>query len=232
MWGSIRAGAGFALVVVLSACSGAVAPPSAAPATIARSASPPTPAATSATQSSEPSPTETTAQGTLTPSPTATASPSPSPIATAASGTLPPGPAATRPAATRQPGASAKPRPSFDSAAIAAYLTASITLFDLTDADLSVSVTYLDSGGQTASLGTYLLGSSEQIAHAVPAGTYRLDFRQPAGATTGSSCAIAVKDGAAFTFIAVPGAIAVSRSGFTPKTARDLFIATSPLCRT
>jgi hypothetical protein len=125
-----------------------------------------------------------------------------------------------------------KPRPSLDAKAIANLLTASITLIDVADTDLAAAVTYVDpSSGDSGSLGTRVVGPSEQIAESVPAGTYRIEFRLPASSATKQTCTIAVKDGAAFTFVAVPGAIAVSRMGYTPATAADLFVGSSPLCK-
>lgn len=114
-----------------------------------------------------------------------------------------------------------------------AYFTATITLLDLADGDLSVTVTFIESsGGQSDALGTYSLGPSAQISNSVPPGTYRLDFREPANRPSGPTCTIDIKDGQTYSFVAVPGAIAVRRAGFTPTTVRDLFVATSSLCRT
>jgi hypothetical protein len=116
--------------------------------------------------------------------------------------------------------------------AYSASFTATITLLDLADAELAVSVAFIDpDSGQSDALGTYTVGPSAQISNAVPPGTYRLDFREPAGSATGPTCTIEVKKEETYSFIAVPGAIAVSRAGFTPITVRDLFVATSSLCR-
>lgn len=133
-------------------------------------------------------------------------------------------------AATRTP-SSPHPRPSIDSAALSAYLTGRVTLLNVADADLAVTVTYVDpAGGQPQALGTYSVLTFGQQTSALPAATYRLDFRQPPGSATGLTCTIAVKNGQAFTFVAVPGAIAISRVGYTPTRGRDLFVATSSLC--
>jgi hypothetical protein len=124
------------------------------------------------------------------------------------------------------------PRPSFDSAAVSAYLTGKITLLNLADADLGVTVTYIDpASGQSEALGTYAVPSFAQQTYALPPASYRLDFGQPPDTSTGPRCTIVVKDGQAYSFVAVPGAIAISRAGHTPANARDLFVATSSLCR-
>ena len=110
--------------------------------------------------------------------------------------------------------------------------TATITLLDLTDDGLGVTVTFLDpSSGESDALGTYILGSSERLSNAVPPGTYQLDFREPATSNTGPRCTLEIKKGDVVSFVAVPGAIAVSRTGVRPSTVRDLFVATSSLCR-
>jgi hypothetical protein len=129
------------------------------------------------------------------------------------------------------PTKSMKPLPSIDQAELDAIMTASITLIDLADADLSVTVGFVDPGStKPIDLGTYALGSTDQLTNQVPPGTYRLEFRQPTDSKTGPTCTIKVADGDAFTFAAVDGAVAISKTGTVPKAVADLFIATSSLC--
>jgi hypothetical protein len=112
-----------------------------------------------------------------------------------------------------------------------ASFTATIRLLDLADDDLAVTVSFVDPNSpDPQALGTYTLGSSGQQSDAVPPGTYRLDFRQPSGSKTGPTCTITIKKGGVFTFVAVPGALAVSRKGYTPTKAADLFVPSSSLC--
>jgi hypothetical protein len=93
-------------------------------------------------------------------------------------------------------------------------------------------VSFLDpSSGQASALGTYTLGASEQFSNDVPPGRYRFDFGEPAAGASGPSCTIDVPDQGAVTFTIVPGAVAVTRTGFTPAKAGDLFVATSSLCK-
>jgi hypothetical protein len=116
--------------------------------------------------------------------------------------------------------------------AYATSFTATITLLDLADDALSVTVTFIDpSSNEADDLGTYTVGPSEQTSNLVPPGTYRLDFRERTGGATGPRCTIEIKDGETVSFVAVPGAIAVSRTGVSPTNVRDLFVATSSLCR-
>lgn len=163
------------------------------------------------------------ASPTASPAPTASQSPAVSP-SPASSDTL-------APTESPAPSTSHKPIPSIDQAELDAIMTASITLIDLADADLAVTVAYVDPGSAKAfDLGTYSLKFTEQLTNQLPAGTYRLDFRQPAASKTGPTCTIEVADGEAFTFAAIDGAVAISKTGATPKAVRDLFVATSSLC--
>ena len=129
------------------------------------------------------------------------------------------------------PSTSAKPRPSISQEDLDAILTSSITLVDLADDDLAVSVTYLDpDSDEPFDLGSYSLALMDQQTYQVPPGVYNLEFRQPADSSSGPSCKIELADGEALTFAAIDGAVAVSRSGTTPSDPGELFIATSSLC--
>lgn len=168
-----------------------------------------------------PSPSDTAV---IAPSPTANPTPSASPASPSPAPT--PSPA---PIASPRPSVRAKPLPSVD---IAKFLTARIKLLDLTEADLRVAVSYVDpDSGQAISLGTYDLGPLEQLSNGIAEGRYRFAFSSSSGNATKGTCTIDVKVGDAYTFAAVTGAIAVTRAKSTPKSTRDLFVATSSLCR-
>jgi hypothetical protein len=180
-----------------------------------------------ASPSTAPTPTASSQAGSVAPSgPPESAGPSPALETPAAVVTANPSAAASRVPS------SPHPRPSFDSTAVSAYFTGKITLLNLADADVGVTVTYVDpASGQSEALGTYAVPSFAQQTYALPPASYRLDFGQPPGSSTGLRCTIVVKDGQAYSFVAVPGAIAISRAGYTPANARDLFVATSSLCK-
>jgi hypothetical protein len=130
-----------------------------------------------------------------------------------------------------EPSTSHKPLPSIDQAELDAYLTSSITLIDLADEGLSVTASYLDpSSDEAIDFGTYELGATEQMTHQVPPGTYQLEFHQPADSTAKQTCTVEISDADAYTFAAVSGAIAISRTGTKPKDVGDLFVSTSSLC--
>lgn len=169
--------------------------------------------------------------GTAVSSSAPTVSPAPSPAPTAT-----PAPSATETpsAAPASPAPSPRVRPSLaiDLAELGAYLTSSITLVDLAETDLAVTVAYVDpDSGDSASLGTYTLGSMEQLTNSVPPGTYRLDFRQPADSPAGPSCTIEIGDADSYVFAAIESAVAIARTGNAPTETRELFVATSSLCQ-
>lgn len=129
--------------------------------------------------------------------------------------------------------ATPRPRPSLDVdlEEVAAYLTAAITILDLSEEDLAVDVLYLDSsGGAPFPVGTYTVNSQEQSTNAVPPGIYELTFRQPSSAASGATCTIEVGETDGYIFAALGDAIAVTRTGVTPTDAAELFVATSSLC--
>jgi hypothetical protein len=110
-------------------------------------------------------------------------------------------------------------------------LTSSITLLNLADADLGVVVAYGEADTDEAiDLGTYTVGFTEQQTNDVPPGVYRLEFHQPADGATASTCTIDLADGEAYTFVAIDGAIALTRTGDAPTDAGELFVATSSVC--
>ena len=155
----------------------------------------------------------------LAPSPTPVPTPSPTASATAA-------------AEASAPAASKRPRPSLDPAELAAYLTATLTLFDAADVDVSVSLTYIDPSSGPFEFGTYSLGAEEQLSHSVPPGTYKVVFHVASAGGKAPTCSIDVKDGSTVTFfVASSDAIAVTRTGFKPQKSADLFVATSSLCK-
>ena len=152
---------------------------------------------------------------------------SPSPVSTPS-----PPASATAAAEASAPAASTRPRPSLDASQLAAYLTATLSLFDVADADVSVTLTYIDPTSGPFEFGTYSLGASEQLSHAVPPGTYRIAFQVAPASGKGPTCTIDLNDGSTVTFfVASREAIAVTRIGFKPAKSADLFVATSSLCK-
>lgn len=158
-----------------------------------------------------------------TPAPSSAPTATPAPLASETPSAVPASPA---------PSPRVRPSLAIDLAELGAYLTSSITLVDLAETDLAVTVAYVDSdSGDSASLGTYTLGSMEQLTNSVPPGTYRLDFRQPADSPAGPSCTIEVGDADGYVFAAIENSVAIARTGAAPTETRELFVATSSLCQ-
>jgi len=131
------------------------------------------------------------------------------------------------------PRPTAKPRPSLDIdlAELDAFMTSSITLLNLADDDLAVTVAYIDpEGGVPFPLGSFALESMDQVTNEAPPGTYTLEFRQSAGSTSATSCTIRIADAERYVFAALDDAIAISSSTTPPSMAGEMFVATSPLC--
>ncbi len=141
--------------------------------------------------------------------------------------------AAPTPAVTLEPGAT----PSFD---IASLLNADLTIFNLSDADLSVSAVIHDttSDGEDVPISAFTLGPGQVAARALLGGDaesgavpYLLTFSYPSGAAaTGGTCTISVLAGQDFTFVAVNEGLTVNRGSETPATLDEALIATSSLC--
>ena len=200
LWRPAQVGIGLALVVALAACSAA------------------------AVQPAESAPNVVTA--TATPNPIVSPTESATPLETA----VPATPELTEPAESLGPAPTGSPDAAEIIDSYAAMFTATIRLFNLADDDLAVTVSFVDPGSpEPQPIGTYTIARSGRQAAVVPPGTYRLEFHQ-SSAATGSTCTIAIKDAGLYTFIAVPGAVSVSRGGFHPTKARDLFVPTSSLC--
>jgi hypothetical protein len=166
--------------------------------------------------------------------PLVTASPSLAPsVSSAASPALVVTPSTTPTAAKSSSGP--QPSASPDLAAIiasnATYFSSKITILDLVVGDLAVSVAFVDpSGGPPSRLATFTIGPFRPAVGRTAAGHV-----PPGVPLVREHDRIDVHDhdreGGLFTFVAVPGSIAVSRAGHPPTKAADLFVPTSSLCR-
>jgi len=133
--------------------------------------------------------------------------------------------------ASPTPMGSTKPIPSLSAKEFAQTFSASIAIFNLADAPLTIGGSIADTTtGKFTSFGTYAVGPSGQLAEAVVPGRYRLAFHL-SSLTAAASCTLTVTDGAKYTFVAVPAAIAVELTGAPPTSSQDLLVATSSLCK-
>jgi hypothetical protein len=113
---------------------------------------------------------------------------------------------------------------------LAPYLTAGLSMVNISDSDIDVILELVDNDSGTkvvvvrGSLGQ--AGSSERK---VPRGTYVLTFT-PKATGVAAVCTFSMDDEDAIEFVALRDHIVVTKSGFSPATGADIDIATSRLC--
>jgi hypothetical protein len=210
---------------LVAACAGGGTPQSAAPTLQPPSAAvlaTPAPTATpgpTATPSAAPSPT-----------PAATSAPTPRPKPTPAATPVPTAAPTATPGPTRTlaPGETAAPTP-LD---LAPFLTAEITVVNLADAPLSVSVTIvLPESGEEFEIGTLVLAPLQVTTQSVLAARFRLAFDYPGGAASeAGTCVIELEEGDQVQFAVVTGG-AVLTAGDEPEDPAELVVATAARCR-
>lgn len=134
---------------------------------------------------------------------------------------------------TLAPGAS----PSFD---IGTLLNAQITVYNLSDADLTVDAVIHDptTPGNDVPISNFTLGPNQVASRDVLGGNtdtgpvpYRVTFSYASGVTAaGGECTVSVLKSDAFSFVAANEGVTVSRDGQTPASRAEMLIATSSLC--
>jgi len=185
------------------------------------------PPSTPPTAAPEPTPHETPA-----PPPTTEATEPPTPSPTAVPTTTAEPTAEPTPAGTPDPNAT----PTFD---IRSILTASITIFNLSDAELSVTAVIADpsEGGEEIPVADFQLAPEHATTRSAIGGNaapvpHLLEFSYPAGSTAiVGACTLGVSDGDDFTFVAVNAGLTITRTGDAPTDADEMIMATSSLCQ-
>jgi hypothetical protein len=163
--------------------------------------------------------------------PATTAVPSSLPSLTAVATATPAGTiaASDTPPATPGPLGSGGPSasPTFD---ILGLLTATIGATNLGDGDLTVKVAALDPDAEELVEVTILtLRPFESISEKTFAARYRIEFQAGIGAAP-QVCAMDLRDGDDYTFVALAKLITVSRAGTDAAAPADLVVASSGLC--
>ena len=139
---------------------------------------------------------------------------------------------APTPVITLEPGAT----PSFD---IRAILNGEITVFNLSDADLTVTAVIHDPSpdGEDVPIAAFTLGPGQVTTRSVIGGNaesgavpYLLDFTYSTGSASGGSCTVSVLMGQEFTFVAVNDGLTITRGDEVPANAAEAVISTSSLC--
>jgi hypothetical protein len=136
------------------------------------------------------------------------------------------------PTGTPDPNAS----PTFDARAL---LNAQITIFNLSDFELSVAAVILgvEEDGGDAEVAEFTLAPEGANTRALIGGdddpiAYRVEFTYATGTSAiGGTCTLKVLAGDDYTFVAVNEGLTIRREGETPASSDELFIDTSTLCR-
>jgi hypothetical protein len=131
------------------------------------------------------------------------------------------------PTPTPDPNATPRPTP-ID---IAPFLTSEVTILNLGDAPLGVTVTLLDpDSAEEFTIGTFHLEAGQVTHQSIIPALFRLDFGY-SGVSDLGSCAITVGEAEQIQFAAVPTGIAMATSGAAPADPAEMLVATSSRCR-
>jgi len=158
------------------------------------------------------------------PTPTPTEPPTPPP-------TLPPTEPPTQAPPTPPPDPNATPRP--PAVDIAPYLTSEVTVVNLGDAPLALTVALLDPDStQEYVIGTFELQPEQVTSQAVIPALFRLDFAYSAGSVADAgTCSIEIADGEQLQFAVIPTGIVITSSGTEPADPAEMLVATSTRCQ-
>lgn len=160
-------------------------------------------------------PTALTTPGPPTPEPTASAEPAPTPAPT---------PTPTdEPERTLAPGETPRPSP-MD---ISAYLTATLSVVNLTDEQFTVSVDIYSEGEDQGTVAQFDLEPYGSLFQNVPETTYGVSFD---GSGEPSTCVVTIAEGAQLSFTLIGTDILIADAAHEPTSPEDLFVATSSLC--
>ena len=171
------------------------------------------------TFSAEPTPTPTRAATEI---PMVT--PAPTPVPTPAPAT----PLPTQGPPTPTPDPNATPRPT--AVDVAPYLTSEVTVVNLGDAPLALTVSLLDpDSADEFTIGTFELQPNQVTTQAVIPALLRLDFGYT-GVDDVGSCAITIEDGEQLQFAVVAGGIVMTSSAGEPEDAAEMIVSTSSRC--
>jgi hypothetical protein len=132
---------------------------------------------------------------------------------------------------TPTPDPDATPRPT--AVDIAPYLTSEVTVLNLSDAVLSVTVTIVDDdAGDEFTIDTTDLQPLQVTTTSIIPARFRLDFDFPGGGEADAgTCTLDIVDAEAIQFAVIPTGIAISWSGEEPADPADMVVATAPRCQ-
>ncbi len=110
--------------------------------------------------------------------------------------------------------------------------TGEAAVLNLTDGDLSVSITSLSSDSDSALLdtGMSLKPTDSDSFTALSPGRYRITFSATVGEASGD-CSLQIGSGDLYQFVAVNEGVVVTNEKYPASTVADLNMATSSLCK-
>ena len=162
------------------------------------------------------------------PDPTPSRAPTEIPMITPAP-TAPPTEPPTAGPSTPTPDPDATPRPT--AVDIAPYLTSEVTILNLGDAPLGVTVTLLDPDSTDEfTIGTFHLEPSQVTSQSIIPALFRLDFGLT-GVDDAGTCEITVGEAEQIQFAVVPTGIVMATNGAEPTDPAEMLVATSSRCQ-
>jgi hypothetical protein len=143
--------------------------------------------------------------------------------------TAPPTEPPTEGPPTPTPDPNATPRPT--ALDIAPYLTSQVTVVNLADTSLALTVALLDPDSTDEYvIGTFDLAPDQVTTQSVIPALFRIDFAYGGGPVT-ASCSINIADGEQLQFAVVATGIVMASNGTEPADAAEMIVATSARCQ-
>lgn len=169
------------------------------------------------------------AEPTPMPTPVPTEPPMVTPAPTPAPTPPPATPAPTEGPPTPTPDPNATPRPT--AVDVAPYLTSEITVLNLGDSTLALTVALLDPDSTDEFvIGTFQLEPEQVTAQAIIPALFRLDFGY-SGVNDAGTCTITIGDGEQLQFAVLPQGIAITSNGTEPADPAEMLVATAARCQ-
>lgn len=114
---------------------------------------------------------------------------------------------------------------------VAPYLTSEVTVVNLGDTSLALTVALLDPDStQEFVIGTFQIQPEQVNSQAVIPALLRLDFGY-SGVNDAGSCTITIADGEQLQFAVIPQGIAITSNGPEPADPAEMLVATASRCQ-
>jgi hypothetical protein len=114
---------------------------------------------------------------------------------------------------------------------VAPFLTSDITVVNLGDGPLGLTVTLLDpDSAEEFTIGTFRLEPEQVTSQSIVPALFRLDFGY-SGVNDAGTCTITIGDGEELQFAVIPQGIAITSNGPEPADPAEMVVATSSRCQ-